>query len=279
MNWDILIRPQKKWFDFKLKELWKFRDLIILFVRRDFVAFYKQTILGPLWFLIQPILTTIVFTIFFGTIAKIPTPGVPQSLFYLSGIVNWNYFADCLTKTSNTFTANTTIFGKVYFPRLIIPISVVISGLITYSIQLLLFIAMLSYNLATTNLTIHFNSTIFIFPIIIAQMALLGLGFGIIVSSLTTKYKDLSFLVTFGIQLWMYATPIVYPMSRVPLKWKWLFNLNPMASVVEMFRNMFFDLNAVNWTQFGYSWLATILVLLTGIILFNRVEKSFMDTV
>lgn len=278
-NWSIVIRPQKKWFDFKLKELWAYRDLVGLFVRRDFVAYYKQTILGPIWFLIQPIFTTIMFVIVFRNIAQIPTAGIPATLFYLSGIVNWSYFADCLNKTSTTFTNNASVFGKVYFPRLVVPVSIVLSGLIAYGIQFLLFIVLLVYNIAQGQVHLHPDGILLLFPLLIAQIALLGLGMGIIVSSLTTKYKDLSFAVTFGVQLAMYATPIVYPMSRVPEKWKWLFYLNPMASVIESFRNMIFGGNPINWSQYAIGWAITIFVLFLGVMLFNRIEKSFMDTV
>jgi len=278
-HWDIIIEPQKKWFDFKLKELWRYRDLIALFVRRDFVAYYKQTILGPIWFFIQPAFTTIMFMVVFGKIAQIPTDGIPSYLFYLSGILNWNYFAECLNKTSNTFTTNSSVFGKVYFPRLVVPSSIVISNLITYAIQFFLFVLLLLYSLTNNNFSFQFNSLLLLFPLLILQIALLGLGVGIVVSSLTTKYKDLSFAVVFGVQLWMYATPVVYPMSSVPEKWSWLFYLNPMASVIEIFRAMFFHLNTVDWHQYAYSWLLTILVLLSGISMFTRIEKSFIDTV
>jgi lipopolysaccharide transport system permease protein len=278
-DWDIVIRPGKKWFDFRLKELWAYRDLILLFVRRDFVAYYKQTILGPLWFFIQPIFTTVMFVIVFGKIAQIPTAGIPPQVFYLSGIINWTYFSECVNKTSNTFISNTAVFGKVYFPRLIVPLAIVISNLITYAIQLLLFVIVLTYAMYSSHISPHPSGLLFIFPLLLLQMALFGLGMGIIVSSLTTKYKDLSFAVVFGVQLWMYATPVVYPMSQVPAKWQWLFFLNPMASIIEMFRNMLFNLSKVNWIQYGYSWVITLIVLLVGISLFSRIEKSFMDTV
>ena len=278
-TWDIVIKPQKKWFDFKLAELWRYRDLIGLFVRRDFVAYYKQTILGPIWFFIQPIFTTVMFMIVFGKIAQIPTDGIPSYLFYMAGILNWNYFAECLNKTSNTFTTNSNIFGKVYFPRLVIPLSIVISNLITYAIQFLLFLILLIYGINNNNFEFHFSIKLLLLPLIILQIALLGFGVGIVVSSLTTKYKDLSFAVVFGVQLGMYITPIVYPMSSVPGKWFWLYYLNPMASVVEMFRSMFFNLNNINWHQYGFSWIVTIFILVLGISLFTRIEKSFMDTV
>jgi lipopolysaccharide transport system permease protein len=219
-----------------------------------------------------------VFMIVFGRIANIPTQGIPQHLFYLSGIINWNYFAECLNKTSNTFTANSSVFGKVYFPRMVVPLSIVLSNLITYAIQLLLFIVVLVYT-ASGTFDFTLSSSAVFFPLLIIQMALLGLGMGIIVSSLTTKYKDLSFAVVFGVQLWMYATPIVYPMSQVPEKWQWVFYFNPMAHIVEMFRHMFFSTNTINWSQYGISWLITVSIVFIGITLFNRVEKSFMDTI
>lgn len=278
-QWDIVIKPGRKWFDFKFLELWSYRDLIGLIVKRDFIAYYKQTILGPLWFFIQPIFTTIMFVIVFGKIAQIPTSGIPPLLFYLSGIINWTYFSECLNKTSNTFIANTTVFGKVYFPRLIVPISIVISNLITYGIQLLLFLIVLGYYIISGLIVVQPGALLFLFPMLILQVALLGLGAGIIVSSLTTKYKDLSFAIVFGVQLAMYATPVVYPMSQVPAKWHWLFFLNPMASVIETFRTMVFNAGTVNWVQYSYGWLITLGVLFLGVSLFNRVEKTFMDTV
>jgi lipopolysaccharide transport system permease protein len=278
-NWTTILKPKKRWFDFNFAEIWAYRDLIMLFVRRDFVSIYKQTILGPIWFFIQPIFTTIVFTVIFGKIARIPTPGIPTYLFYLSGIINWNYFADCLTKTSNTFKANSGIFGKVYFPRLVVPISIVITNLITYLIQFSLFLFFLVSYYMNNTASFNISASMLIFPLLILQMALLGLGLGIIVSSMTTKYKDLVFAVTFGVQLWMYATPIVYPMSQVPEKWKMLFYANPMTPVVEIFRNAFFNLNQINWGNYIYSWVLTLAILFIGILFFNRVEKSFMDTV
>jgi len=273
-----VIRPACGWFDIHLSELWRYRDLIMLFVRRDFVSLYKQTILGPLWFLIQPLITTVVFTIIFGRIAKIPTDGLPRMLFYLSGVVVWNYFAGCLNKTCDTFVGNAHIFGKVYFPRLTVPVSVVISNLVTFGIQFALFFCFFLY--------FYFNGAdisprplIIIAPLLILQMAALGLGLGIIVSSLTTKYRDLTQLVGFGVQLWMYATPIVYPASQIPDRWQWLIALNPMAPIIEFFRFSFLGVGTVNPLHMGLSALMTLLVLATGIVLFSRIEKSFVDTV
>ena len=278
-QWDTIISSRRNWFEFRTAELWAYRDLITLFVRRDFVAYYKQTILGPLWFFIQPIFTMLIFMIVFGRIAQLPTEGIPPALFYLAGIVNWTYFSECINKTSNTFIANTVIFGKVYFPRLIIPFSIVMSNLISYGIQLFLFLIVLGYYLLSNQLTIQPGVQLLIFPLLILQIALFGLGMGLIVSSLTTKYKDLSFLVVFGVQLAMYATPVVYPLSRVPLKWLWVFSLNPMASVIEAFRSIIFNSSPINWPLFGYGWTITLIALTIGISLFNRVEKTFMDTV
>jgi lipopolysaccharide transport system permease protein len=274
-----VIKPISGWFDLHLADLWQYRDLIMLFVRRDFVALYKQTILGPLWYVIQPLLTTLVFTVIFSRVARIPTDGLPPTLFYLAGLTPWNYFAGCLNKTSNTFISNANIFGKVYFPRLAAPLSVVISGLIGFGIQLALFLSVMLYY-AVTGTHLNVNPLILlILPLLSFQVAALGLGFGIIVSSLTTKYRDLTFLVTFGVQLWMYATPVVYPASRIPEKWLWLISLNPMTSVVELFRYSFLGSGTIHLWQVALSLATTLLVLFVGIILFSRVEKSFMDTV
>jgi lipopolysaccharide transport system permease protein len=273
-----VIRPANGWFDFRLSELWRYRDLIMLFVRRDFVSVYKQTILGPLWFLVQPLMTTIVFTVIFGRIAKIPADGLPHMLFYLSGVVVWNYFAGCLNKTSDTFAGNAYIFGKVYFPRLAVAVSAVISNLVTFGIQFALFLCFLVY-FSVNGSTVALQPSVIFLPLLVLQMAALGLGLGIIVSSLTTKYRDLSYLVGFGVQLWMFATPIVYPTSQIPLKWQWLIALNPMAPIVEYFRYALLGSGTVTAFQIGMSVGITILVLFVGIVLFSRVEKSFMDTV
>ncbi len=277
-QWTSVIKPVSGWFDIHLTELWRYRDLIMLFVRRDFVSVYKQTILGPIWFLIQPLFTTLIFTVIFGKVAKISTDGLPQALFYMSGIVAWRYFADCLTKTSGTFVANAGIFGKVWFPRLAVPISVVISNLITFAIQFLLFMGFWIYFLIDGS-TINPQLSILLLPLLILQMAALGLGFGIIVSSLTTKYRDLAHLVGFGAQLWMYATPIVYPTSQIPERWQWVIALNPMAPIIEFFRYAFLGAGTVHPWQMGLSIGTTLLILTIGIILFSRIEKSFMDTV
>ena len=277
-KWTTVIGPVSGWFDFSLKELWRYRDLIALFVRRDFVAVYKQTILGPLWFLIQPLFSTLVFTVVFGRIAKIPTDGLPPMLFYMAGIVSWNYFASCLTRTSDTFIANAGIFGKVYFPRLTVPVSVVIVNLITFAIQFLLFLCFLIY-FYLQGTAIHASLWILLTPLLLLQMGVLGLGMGILISSLTTKYRDLTFVVGFGSQLWMYATPIVYPMSQIPEHWQWLYALNPMASIIETFRYAFLGSGSVNLRHLTISAGMTLLIFFAGIVLFSRIEKTFMDTV
>jgi lipopolysaccharide transport system permease protein len=278
-QWTTVIGAPVHPFELKLGELWRYRDLISLFVWRDFVAVYKQTILGPLWYLIQPLLTTVVFTIIFGKVAEISTDGIPPTLFYMAGIVMWRYFSDCLTKTSNTFVGNANIFGKVYFPRLTVPVSVVISNLIGLAIQILLFLAFWAYYIVQTDAIVFHPAYLPVLPLLVLQMAALGLGFGIIVSSLTTKYRDLTQLVSFGVQLWMYATPIVYPMSIVPEQWRWLVALNPMSPVVEIFKYTFLGQGVVELYYWLISIVLTISVLLAGVVLFNRVEKSFMDTV
>lgn len=277
-EWDLVIQPKNKWHDLRLQEIWNYRDLLFLFVKRDFVSLYKQTILGPLWLFIQPILTTLTFTIIFSNVAKIGTNGIPPALFYLSGITLWSYFADCLNKTSNTFRSNASIFGKVYFPRLITPLSVLFSNLIKLAIQLLLFIVVWLYYLKTNN-TIHPNVHLLLVPVLIIIMAGLGLSLGLLISALTTKYRDLSFLVGFSVQLLMYASPIVYPFSIVPDKYKQLLLLNPITSVIEAFKYSFIGTGFFSWWHLLYSFIFMGVLLTIGIIIFNRVEKSFLDTV
>ena len=278
-DWTLVIRPHNRLFDLHLEDVWRYRDLLWMFVRRDFVAVYKQTILGPLWFFIQPLLTTLIFTIIFSGVAKIPTDGFPAMLFYLAGMTPWNYFSTCLTKTSNTFVANAGIFGKVYFPRLIVPLSIVVSTIIQFGIQFLLFIAVLVYYLmAGAAISPQWGWIVVLTPALVLLMAALGLGAGIVVSSLTTKYRDFTFLIAFGVQLMMYATPIIYPMSSIPEKWRWLIQLNPMTAPVEAFRAIFLG-GPIPWSALGFSTAITAALLFVGIIIFNRVEKSFMDTV
>ena len=277
-EWTLIIKPTTRWFNFNLKELWHYRDLMMLFVKRDFISLYKQTILGPLWYIIQPILTAITYSIMFGKIANISTAGLPKIVFYLSGITIWNYFSECLNKTSNTFISNSNIFGKVYFPRLTVPISIIISNLITFFIQLLLFITVLLYYYLKGS-PIHPSKFLFLLPLLVLIMAGIGLGTGIIISSLTTKYRDLRFLITFGVQLLMFASPVVYPLSSTG-KLKFYILLNPLSSVIEAFRYMFTGgVGEYHWHYLAYSFVFMIFVLTIGIILFNKVEKSFMDTV
>ena len=277
-DWSMIIEPQRSLLDLRLGELWRYKDLVLLFVRRDFVSVYKQTILGPLWYLIQPILTTLTFTVIFGQIASLPTDGLPQFLFYMSGTVVWGYFADCLNKTSNTFVQNAGLFGKVYFPRLAVPISILISNLVTFVIQLTLFIVFMLFFMWTGN-RVNPNGYLLLLPILILMMAGLGLGFGIIISSLTTKYRDLRFLVQFGVQLMMYATPVIYPVSSIPEQFRWIILANPMTSIVETFRYAFLGAGTVSWNQLLYSFGFMFVVVFLGSVVFNRVEQTFMDTV
>ena len=257
-GWTMVIRPHRRWLDLRLDELWHYRDLVMLFVRRDFVSVYKQTILGPLWYLIQPLLTTITFTVIFGNIAKLPTDGLPQFLFYMSGTVIWTYFADCLSKTSNTFVQNANLFGKVYFPRMAVPVSILFSNLITFGIQFGFFLVFMAF-FALSGSSVHPNIWMLLSPVLVLMMAGLGLGFGIIISSLTTKYRDLRFLVQFGVQLLMYATPVIYPVSSIPARFQVLIQANPMTPIVEAFRYAFLGAGSVNWagwrTALGlWSW-------------------------
>jgi lipopolysaccharide transport system permease protein len=277
-EWTLIISPQRRWFDFRFRELWRERELVMLFVWRDFVSLYKQTVLGPLWYVIQPLATTVVFTIVFGRIANLPTDQLPQFLFYMSGVVLWSYFALCLTKTSQTFIANAGVFGKVYFPRLAVPLSITISNLITFAIQFVLFAGFVVYFVIAGS-TVHPNAWMAALPLEIAMMAGLGLGLGIIVSALTTKYRDLQNLVVFGTQLAMYCSPVVYPLSSVHGKLRWLVEANPMTAPIEMFRRGFLGVGEVSTGLVGYSASATAVILVVGLILFNRVERNFMDTV
>ena len=274
----MIIRPQRNMLDLRLGELWHARDLIMLFVRRDFVSVYKQTILGPLWFLIQPLLTTVVFTFIFGGVAKLPTDGLPPFLFYMSGTVIWSYFSTCLTKTSDTFISNTNLFGKVYFPRLAVPVSILISTLIAFGIQFVFFLGFMGY-FALGGAALHPNWWILFTPALLLLMAGLGLGFGIIISSLTTKYRDLRFLVQFGVQLLMYATPVVFTMSSIPQRFRWIVLANPMTPIVEIFRYAFLGAGTVNFPDLAYSFGFMLIALAIGVLLFNRVEATFMDTV
>lgn len=278
-KWEIT--PKNNLLDLKLNEVWAYRDLLSLLVRRDFVSFYKQTILGPLWFFIQPLFTTIIFTFIFGNLAGISTDGLPKPLFYMAGITAWNYFADCLTKTSTVFKDNANIFGKVYFPRLIMPLSIVVSNLVRFGVQMILFlILMLYYYLNGAQFNISW--AIALFPLVIVLMALLGLGAGMIISAMTTKYRDLVFLVGFGVQLLMYATTVIYPLStaleKYP-KYSWIIEYNPMTPIIETFRYGFLGTGSFSWMSLGYATSVTVGLLTIGIIVFNKVEKTFIDTV
>ncbi|WP_332733016.1 ABC transporter permease [Flavihumibacter sp.] len=278
-EWDLVISPKSSLFDLNLQELWRYRDLMVLFVKRDFIAQYKQTILGPLWHIIQPILTTLMFLLVFGRIAKISTDGINPILFYLSGITIWSYFSACITNTSNTFVTNASIFGKVYFPRLVLPISVIMSNLVRLLIQFGLLIIMIIY--------FHFNGTAFNFsinillvPLIIIIVAGLALGLGLIISALTTKYRDFTVLLGFAVQLGMYITPIAYPLSFIEDKsYKWLIMLNPLSPLIEAFRFALFGKGIFSITSISYSCLFMSICLIIGVLIFNKVEKSFMDTV
>ena len=277
--WDEEIKPSSKLLELRLGEVWKYRDLLLLFVKRDFTAQYKQTILGPLWHFIQPIFTTVVFIVVFNQIANISTDGIEPIIFYMSGIAIWNYFSSCLNATSSTFTANAGIFGKVYFPRLVIPLSTVLSQLIKFGIQfLLLLVAMIYFGLKTKHF--HFGVSWLLIPVLLLMMAALGLGLGIIISSLTTKYRDFTVLIGFAVQLLMYATPIAYPLSFLKTKgYAWLVMYNPLTPIVEAFRYALFGVGSFSLLQLLYSFIFIIITLIIGLITFNKVERSFMDTV
>jgi lipopolysaccharide transport system permease protein len=277
-SWDLIVRPKRHLLDINLKEIWQYRDLIMLFVRRDFVSRYKQTILGPFWFILNPLISTLMYTLVFAGIAKISTEGMPPQLFYLSGIVGWSYFAACLNGTSSTFISNASIFGKVYFPRLAAPVSVIISSIVQLGIQLLLLaVVMIYYTLS--GYEIHYNWYILYLPLLIVDLALLGLGIGIIFSALTTKYRDLSNLMGFGVQLWMYITPVIYPSSAVPEKYRIFVFINPVAPLVEAFKYGLIGAGEFNPGRLLYSVVVTIILLFIGVVLFNRTEQNFMDTV
>jgi lipopolysaccharide transport system permease protein len=276
-HWTLIIKPNQSIFSFDYKALWRFRDLLFLFVKRDIISVYKQTILGPWWFLIQPLLTTITYILIFSNIAKISTDGLPPVLFYLSGIILWSYYSDCLLKTSETFTANASIFGKVYFPRLIVPVSIIISSLTRLGIQFLLFLCCYFY-FYVKGADIHINSAVWLFPILLVLMAGHGLALGIIISSLTTKYRDFKFLVQFGVQLLMYASPVVYPLSSVEQN-RWILLLNPMTSIIETFKYGFLGVGVFQISYLIINFLMMVIILAIALLLFNKVEKKFLDTV
>ena len=277
-DWDVILKPKRKLLDLNLKSLWRYRDLLFLFVKRDIIIIYKQTILGPLWFFIQPVMTTIIYIFVFGNIAKLPTDGLPQPIFYLSGIIMWNYFSECFIRTSDTFTQNAGVFGKVYFPRLITPISLLISNVLKFLIQFALFFVFFIYYWSS-GIDINIQPEIVIFPVLILLLALTGVGFGLIFSSLTTKYKDLKFLIAFGVQLIMYATPVIYPMSTLPSNIQSILWWNPLTHIIEAFKFAFLGAGSFDVNGLIYSIFFALVILFFGIIIFNKTEKSFMDTV
>ena len=277
-GWDLVIKPEKHLLDIDLAGIWRYRDLWYMYVRRDIVTQYKQTILGPLWFFIQPIFTTVMYMFVFGGLAGISTDGAPQPLFYLSGIMLWNYFSECFNRSSDTFTANAGVFGKVFFPRLVVPLSALTSNLIKLLIQLLLFIIVyVAYRLSGTPLSL--NGAAFLFPLLVALLAFHALSWGLIISSLTTKYRDLKFLISFGLQLFMYATPIIYPLSAASEKYRWALELNPLTPIFEAFKYGCLGCGSLSWGGLLYSTLFMTVTLFLSLIIFNRVERSFMDTV
>ncbi|HPW94767.1 MAG TPA: ABC transporter permease [Fibrobacteraceae bacterium] len=279
-DWTTIIKPKTSLFHVDFKELWQYRDLYRMFVKRDIVTWYKQTILGPLWFFIQPILTTLMFMIVFGGIAQISTDGLPQPLFYLAGICLWQYFSESLTQTSNTFISNTNVFGKVYFPRLVVPLATVTSNLVRLAIQMSLFLIVYLYYFIFTDAAIQPNLYLLLTPVLILLLAGLALGFGILFSSMTTKYRDLTFLLSFCVQLWMYATPVIYPLSTIKNeKLHFLMSLNPITSIIETFKYATLGVGSYSPYALLYSAIFTVLILCTGILVFNRIQKTFMDTV
>lgn len=279
-TWTTDIKPKNRLFDVDFKELWHYRDLCALFVKRNVITQYKQTILGPLWYLVQPLMTTVMYMVVFGGIAKIPTDGLPQPLFYLAGICMWQYFSDCLSKTSNTFVDNAGIFGKVYFPRLVVPLSNVISNLVRFGIQLGLFFAVYLYYQLFTPVQIHTNWYALLLPFLVLLLAGLALGFGILFSSMTTKYRDLQLLLSFFVSLWMYATPVIYPLSTITNeKLRFVMSLNPLTGIIEAFKYGILGVGQFSWSMLAYSFGFMLLLLALGIVVFNKVQRSFMDTV
>lgn len=276
-NWDSVIRSQSSLFDLRLKELWHYRDLLVLFVRRDFVTVYKQTILGPLWFFIQPILTTITFTVIFGNVAQLPTDGAPKLVFYMAGITLWNYFSTCLTSVSGVFNTNASIFGKVYFPRLIMPLTIVISNLMKFGVQFLMFLLFVFY--FYFNRQVQPNVWVLLTPVIILLMAVISMGVGLILSSMTTKYKDLNQLISFGVQLFMYATPVIYSSSSIPQEYQWIIQLNPLVALFDYMRYAYLGVGHFNLSGLFYPTGFAIVILAFGILVFNKIQKTFMDTV
>jgi lipopolysaccharide transport system permease protein len=280
-NWDIEITPGNRLFSLGLKDVWHYRDLLVLLVRRDFVSFYKQTILGPIWFFVQPIITILIYNLVFNNLAAIGTDTIPGPIFYLSGIILWNYFSDCLTKTSTVFRDNAALLGKVYFPRLIMPLSIILSNLIRFMVQFILFVILLViYHFMGSPITP--NLYILLFPVLMVIIAALGLGLGMIISAVTTKYRDLAFVVAFGVPLVQYTTSVIFPLSAAIVKYpaySWVIKFNPITAVIETFRYGFLGKGTFSWALLGYSGMVTAILLFTGIVIFNKVEKTFVDTV
>ncbi|WP_375585588.1 ABC transporter permease [Cyclobacterium xiamenense] len=276
--WDLIIEGKTSLFDLKFNDVWQYRDLLALLVKRDFISFYKQTVFGPLWFFIQPLFTMIVYTFVFGNLAGISTDGLPQPLFYLAGITAWSYFADCISKTSTVFRDNANIFGKVYFPRLIMPLSIVVSNLVRFGVQFLLFLALVVYYYGA-GVDLQFSWFLLLFPFLLVLMALFGLGLGLIITALTTKYRDLTFLVTFGVQLMMYGTTVIYPLSSAPEKYEVWIAANPMTAIIETFRYAFLGAGSFSWNSLGYSSFAISVIFILGVLIFNKTERSFVDTI
>lgn len=278
-QWDMIIRPSGGLFDLRLHELWAYRDLLFLLVRRDIITVYKQTLLGVFWFILPPILNTVIYFVLFGLIANVPTDGTNRILFYLTGLTSWGYFADCISRTSSTFRANASIFGKVYFPRLIVPLSSVISAMIKFGIQILVLIAaLIFFQFKDGNIHTQYEY-LWLLPFLLLLMMFIGLAFGIIISSLTTKYRDLSNMIPFAVQLLMYATPVIYPASIFPPKLHWILIINPLTPVIESIRFVFLGCDSINWLMLGYTLVFAVVSMIIGLILFNRTERNFMDTV
>ena len=277
-NWDLIITPNRGYFEFHFNEIWNFRDLLLIFIRRDIITQYKQTILGPLWIVIPPILTTLVFTLFFGNIAGISTDGIPNILFYMAGIINWNFFSTALTSTSNTLAGNVGIFGKAYFPRIIVPLSTIASSFLRYFIQFGIFLFILTYFafFKSDNFAIQYE-LLWVLPMLIFIMAIMGLGFGLLFSASTAKYKDLRFLIGFGVRLMMYASTVIFPLSIIPEKYKWIILGNPMSAIIESFRYVFFGMGVLDFKYLGYSFLVALSIFFLGYIFFNKVEQKFID--
>lgn len=273
-----VITSQARWTDIKFKEIWAYRDLIYLLIRRDFISLYKQTVLGPIWFILVPLISTFVFTAVFGKVAKISAQGVPHFLFYFSGLICWGYFAQTLSQISNTFLNNAGTFGKVYFPRLVVPVSQIFSNLIALSIHILFLVAFIGYFRMKGNY-VHPSYWLLALPMIILQMAMLALGTGLFLCALTAKYRDLSHVASLGIQLWMFLTPVIYAPTEVPEGYRWLYGLNPIAPVIEQFRHAFLGTGGAHWAHYTLSWMMTALVLGLGLLLFSRTERNFMDTI